>query len=47
MAVARGFANGQGLLDTAIEMMDLTVMFWIKRDQLMMYTSKFDWFVRY
>ena len=45
VAIARGFANGQGLLDTAMEMIDISMMFWIKRDQLMRFSHSFDWIV--
>jgi hypothetical protein len=45
VAIARGFQREQSLLNIAIEMMDLTTMFWIKRDQLMEYSSAFDWIV--
>jgi hypothetical protein len=43
VASARGFGNGQGLLDTAMEMIDISMMFWIKRDQLMRFSHSFDW----
>lgn len=46
VAVARGFPqSGQRLLNTALELMDLTNMFWIKRDQLMIFSSAFEWIV--
>ncbi|TAQ90059.1 hypothetical protein B7494_g1599 [Chlorociboria aeruginascens] len=45
VAVARGLANGQGLLDTAMEMMEITTMFWIKRDQLTIFNSNFDFLI--
>ena len=45
VALARGFSNGQGLLGTAMEMLDISLMFWIKRDQLMLFSSGFDWIV--
>jgi hypothetical protein len=45
IAIARGFGNGQGLLDTAMEMIDISMMFWIKRDQLMRFSHGFDWIV--
>jgi hypothetical protein len=45
VAIARGFGNGQGLLDTAMEMIDISMMFWIKRDQLMRFSHSFDWIV--
>jgi hypothetical protein len=45
VAIARGLANEQTLLDTALEIMDISLMFWIKRDQLMAYSANFDWIV--
>jgi hypothetical protein len=45
VAIARGLANGQSLLDTAFEIMDTSLMFWIKRDQLLAYAFNFDWIV--
>lgn len=45
VAIARGAPKEQSLLNIAMETMDLTTMFWIKRDQLMMYSSAFDWIV--
>ena len=46
VAIARGFENGQGLVDTAMEMIDIAMIFWIKRDQLMRFSHGFDWIVR-
>ena len=46
VAVTRGFPqSGQRLLNTALELMDLTNMFWINRDQLMIWNSSFEWIV--
>lgn len=45
LAMARGLGDYQRLLDSAMEMMDMTVMFWVKRDVLLRHTSQFDWFV--
>lgn len=45
IAIARGYANGQGLFDNAMEMIDISMMFWIKRDQLMDFCHSFDWIV--
>jgi hypothetical protein len=45
VAIARGLPNEQGLLDTAMEMMDVTITFWIKRDQVMHFSPSFDWIV--
>ncbi|RDW82214.1 hypothetical protein BP6252_03326 [Coleophoma cylindrospora] len=45
ISYARGLTNAQALLNTAIEMLDTTIMFWTKRDQLMMFSSNFDWFI--
>ena len=47
VAIARGYANSQGLLNTAMEMIDISMMFWIKRDQLMRFSYSFDWIVSY
>ncbi len=46
VAIARGFANEQGLLETAMEILDISLMFWMKKDQLMGFSSGFDWIVR-
>jgi hypothetical protein len=45
VAIARGFANGQGLLDSAMHIIDISMMFWVKRDQLMRFSHSFDWIV--
>ena|SRR6187402_3952880 len=45
VAIARGLANGQRLLNTAMELLDLSLMFWSKRDQLMIFSFSFDWIV--
>jgi hypothetical protein len=45
VAIARGFANGQRLVETAMEMMEIVIMLWTKRDQLMAFTFSFDWIV--
>jgi hypothetical protein len=45
VAIARSLASGQGLLENAIEMLDISLMFWIKRDELMAFSSGFDWIV--
>jgi len=47
VAKARGLENGQGLLNTAMEMIDLSLMFWSKRDQLMAHSHGFDWIMTY
>jgi hypothetical protein len=47
VAIARGFPKEQRLLDTALETVDLVNMFWIKRDQLMIYCFSFDWIVSF
>ena len=46
VATARGFGNDQGLLDTAMAMLELSTMFWARRDELLAYYSNFDWIVR-
>lgn len=45
IAVTRGLSSAQRLLNTAMELMDLTNMFLIKRDQLMSFCSAFEWIV--
>jgi len=45
VAVARGVVSGQGLFDVAMEMLDIAIMFWMKRDELMMFSAGFDWIV--
>ena len=47
VAKARGLENGQGLVNTAMEMIDLSLMFWSKRDQLMAHSHGFDWIMTY
>lgn len=47
IALARGLNNGQSLLDTAIESIDIALLFWMKRDQLMSFSCNFDWIVRH
>lgn len=45
LAITRGLPNEQGLLNTAMQMMDVTIMFWVKREQLMNFAYSFDWIV--
>lgn len=45
IALARGLDNGQSLLNTAIESIDIALLYWIKRDQLMSFSCNFDWIV--
>lgn len=45
VATARGFANDQRLLNTAMEMLEISIMYWVKRDQLMAFYNNFDWIV--
>lgn len=45
VALARGFSTVENLLSTAMDMLDLSLMFWIMRDQLVPFTSYFDWIV--
>ncbi|CZS88139.1 uncharacterized protein RCO7_01105 [Rhynchosporium graminicola] len=47
VAKARGLSNGQGLLNTAMSMIDLSLMFWSKRDQLLAHSHGFDWIMTY
>lgn len=44
-AIAKGLAHGQGLLETALAMIDISLTFWMKRDQLMSFSFNFDWLV--
>ncbi|RFU27549.1 hypothetical protein B7463_g8789, partial [Scytalidium lignicola] len=43
-AVPRGLADGQGILDAAMEMIEITNMFWIRRESLVDFSFQFDWF---
>lgn len=45
IALARGLDNGQSLLNTAIESIDIVLLFWSKRDHLMSFSCNFDWIV--
>lgn len=45
VATARGFANDQRLLNTAMEMLEISIMYWVKRDQLVPFYNNFDWIV--
>lgn len=45
VATARGFPNSPNLLSTAMETLELALMFWMRRDELVPYTSYFDWIV--
>jgi hypothetical protein len=45
VATARGFANDQRLLNTAMEMLEISLVYWVKRDQLIAFYSNFDWIV--
>jgi hypothetical protein len=45
VATVRGLSTGQGLLKVALEMMDICLMFWTERDELMIFSSSFDWIV--
>ncbi|KAH8687704.1 hypothetical protein BGZ60DRAFT_522354 [Tricladium varicosporioides] len=47
VATARGLPHENRLLDAAMEMLDLTLMFWISRDQLQAFTAYFDWIITY
>lgn len=46
LATARGLPNEQGLLETSMNILDTSLMFWMKRDQLMEFSFNFDWIVR-
>jgi hypothetical protein len=43
VATARGFANDQRLLNTAMEMLEISMVYWIKRDQLIAFSN--NWIV--
>jgi hypothetical protein len=45
VAMARGFPNARSLLCTAMESLEITLMFWMLRDQLASYTVFFNWIV--
>lgn len=45
VSIARGFPNEDRLLNTAMEMLELSLMFWMSRDKLSDFTSYFDWIV--
>jgi hypothetical protein len=46
VSIARGFPNDERLVNTAMEMLELALMFWMSRDKLTSFTSYFDWIVR-
>jgi hypothetical protein len=45
VATARGLPNARSLLCTAMESLEITLMFWMLRDQLARYTVFFNWIV--
>lgn len=45
VSIARGFSNDGRLRSTAMEMLELSLMFWMMRDKLMRSASSFDWIV--
>jgi len=45
VSIARGFPNGQRLLNTAMKMLEMSLMFWMMRDKFSSFTSSFDWIV--
>ena len=47
VAITHGLPNEQGLLNPGMQMMDVIIMFWVKRDQLMNFSCSFDWIVGY
>jgi hypothetical protein len=47
IALARGLDNGQSLLNTALESIDIALLYWVKRDQLMSFSCNFDWIVSF
>jgi len=45
VSIARGFPNEERLFNTAMELLDMSLMFWMERDKLAPFTSSFDWIV--
>ena len=42
VAITHGFGYDQQLVDTAMEMLEISIMFWVRRDDLVAYYSSFD-----
>ncbi|TVY78519.1 hypothetical protein LSUE1_G004109 [Lachnellula suecica] len=47
VSTARGFPNNERLLNAAMEMLELSLMFWMMRDKLTPFTFYFDWIVTF
>ncbi|TVY88712.1 hypothetical protein LAWI1_G003833 [Lachnellula willkommii] len=47
VSIARGFPNEERLLNTAMELLDMSLMFWMERDKLAPFTSSFDWIITF
>ncbi|RFU35705.1 hypothetical protein B7463_g679, partial [Scytalidium lignicola] len=43
LASKAGITNGQAMIDSAREMLELTVLFWVQRDRFIERHSDFDW----
>lgn len=46
VANSHGFGHDQRLVDIAMEMLEISIMFWVRRDDLVAYYSNFDCIVR-
>ena len=46
VAITHGFEYDQQLVNTAMEMLEISIMFWVRRDDLVAYYSSFDCIVR-
>ena len=46
VAITHGFGRDQQLVNTAMEMLEISIMFWVRRDDLVTYYSSFDCIVR-
>ena len=46
VAITHGFGYDQQLVNTAMEMLEISIMFWVRRDDLVAYYSSFDCIVR-
>ncbi|CAG8981243.1 hypothetical protein HYALB_00003841 [Hymenoscyphus albidus] len=47
VASARGLSNAPSLISTAMETLELVLMFWMRRDELQPYISYFDWIITF
>jgi hypothetical protein len=46
VAITYSFGRDQQLVNTIIEMLEISIMFWVRRDDLVAYYSSFDCIVR-